>query len=237
MATIKDISACIKKLSVMPKFLLQENTPDVWLEVLADIPGAMLEAATLQYLSEKNDFTPVPTAGLLRDKALDLHFLALGVPTAGEAWGRVQDSRKSLGVVFCEDGAKLREESANAGPSNYWGVMWRYKEHTDNCGYCQAQPSTKDDYGHPIITEVVDRLGGRDAVITDNPVADRARFTDAYKEIVLRERGKIGMTPNVKRFVNERINTLLDAGADPVDLIGDGVNNVVANMRRRRDLE
>ena len=70
---------------------------------------------------------------------------------------------------------------------------------------------------------------------TDNPVADRARFTDAYKEIVMRERGKAGMTPNVKRFVNERTNTLLAAGVDPVNLIGEGVSNVLGRLRK--DLE
>ncbi len=53
------------------------------------------------------------------------------------------------------------------------------------------------------------RCGGRDVILTDNPVSDRKQFIDAYREVIARERMKMGMTPTVARFVEDN-RPLLD---------------------------
>jgi len=234
MASRACVTQCLKDLSVNPKFILtSSDSPEVYLSILADVEDAVLEAAVKQYLSEANTFTPIATPGVLREKAMDLQMLALGVPTGGEAWGMVLAAGQYSGPRWCEDGGKLRDIALSGGsPAGYYS-------HLDQCGICNINPTAKENYDHPVVAQTVRLLGGRDAIITDNPMADRARFIDAYKEVVLRERTKAGMMPSVREFVQNRQTPMFDS-VDPVYRIGGGVSDVVEIMEKRRarkDLE
>jgi hypothetical protein len=55
-----------------------------------------------------------------------------------------------------------------------------------------------------VVEQTVKRLGGLDALMTDNPAADRARFIDAYREIVSLERKDAGRIPEVSKFIDAR---------------------------------
>ncbi len=236
MSDIKDILKILGMFANVPKFVVDPNTtPGDWLAILQDLDADLLHAAALQYLSENNQFTPVPTPGIIRDKAIDLEMLAVGVPTAGEAWGMVMEANKITGPTFCEEGAKLRDIAQNPQGA-YWSAVANYDKHLDKCTICNPQPRAKMDYNHPLVERVVLNLGGRDAVITDNPAADRARFIEAYKEIYIRERGKHAMLSTVKDKVLS-IQRKLDSGMDPVYLIGGAMDKIVDRWDARKDLE
>jgi len=78
----------------------------------------------------------------------------------------------------------------------------------DTCEICTLG-GLKEVYSHPVVAETVKVLGGRDVIITDNPTADRARFIDAYREIVARERTKNAMLPVVREYVQDKQKSLV----------------------------
>jgi hypothetical protein len=53
-------------------------------------------------------------------------------------------------------------------------------------------------------------LGGLDAILTDNPVADRARFIQAYDEVLEREQSIVGAVPEVRKFIQENAGRFLE---------------------------
>jgi hypothetical protein len=172
------------------------ETVNLFFAVLGDLPADMAKAATIQYLSEGNPFFPMP--GVLRDKAMELQMLAAGLPTAGEAWGMVLTANRPANPVFCDEGARLRDAVNNA--ATYWSSLKEYSRHVDECDVCDLG-GYRENYRHPAVAETVKMLGGRDAILTDNPAADRARFLEAYREVIAREKMKMGMTPRVAEFV------------------------------------
>jgi hypothetical protein len=172
------------------------ETVNLFFAVLGDLPADMAKAATIQYLSEGNPFFPMP--GVLRDKAMELQMLAAGLPTAGEAWGMVLTANRPANPVFCDEGARLRDAVNNA--ATYWSSLKEYSKHVDECETCDLG-GYRENYRHAAVAETVKLLGGRDAILTDNPAADRARFLEAYREVIAREKMKMGMTPRVAEFV------------------------------------
>lgn len=187
-----------------------DETVKLFLAVLEDLPADMVKAATVQYLSEGNPFFP-SNPGVLRDKAMELQMLAMGIPSPAEAWGKVLTARKYKPAVFCETGVKLRmkADGGDVTGNQYWGAVMAYTDHVEDCSECD-NGGFHEDYGSPAVAETVRLLGGRDVILTDNPVADRARFIEAYKEIVAKERMKMGMTPTVARFVEDNRPLLND---------------------------
>jgi hypothetical protein len=69
------------------------------------------------------------------------------------------------------------------------------------CSVC-TEGGYRELYASPAVAECVKMLGGRDMLLTDNPTADRARFIEAYREIVARERKKAGMLPQVRAYID-----------------------------------
>lgn len=201
MATLKEIYAIVKLIKDLPNSPIGNGdsldaTVNLFHKILKDLPCDMVQAATVQYLSESNPFFPTP--GTLREKAMDLQLLAMGIPTAGEAWGMVLAANHPADPVFCEEGATLRD--AVSGSESYWLALREYSKHLDDCRVCDLG-GYREKYGHPAVAEAVRCLGGREAILTDNPVSDRARFIDAYREVIAREKMKMGMTPAVAEFV------------------------------------
>lgn len=61
------------------------------------------------------------------------------------------------------------------------------------------------DWTHPLIARAVDAIGGYAALCrSENAMADRARFVQAYETFLLRERDKSRMLPKVREAI-ERI--------------------------------
>lgn len=235
MSEINEILDILELFQGVPKFRIEPNTtPGEWLQVVGDIDSSLLRAAALQYLSRDNQYTPIPTPGIIRDIAVDLEMLAAGIPSAGEAWGILVDAIKRVGPRFCEAGAGLRDSVINKH-GEYWQTLAAYDRHVRDCDICETQPMEKLEYKHPIVAAAVHRLGGRSAIITENPAADRARFEDSYREIYLRERGRHAMLPEVRATVDS-IQMQLESHVDPVHLIEAKTDGLAKRWQTRKDI-
>lgn len=115
-----------------------------------------------------------PSAGEIRSTAFRLADIGLGIPTAQDAWAEVSVmSRKGF-----------------------------YKQ-TDG-GWYQVRPPNVDDWSHPLVQKAVDAVGGWVALRTsENPVADRARFIQAFDVYVKRYQETERMLPGVRQAVAE----------------------------------
>lgn len=169
---------------------------DRFFMVLSDLPVEVLRAAAVQHLAEATFF---PTPGQLRERAMDLQLLALGIPQPAEAWAQVLKAPRYVPMALCELGAELRRSAEKQG-LGYFKAVAEYSKHLAECTVC-TEGGYRETYPSPAVAECVRLLGGRDALMTDNPAADRARFIEAYREIVGRERMKAGMLPQVKEFL------------------------------------
>lgn len=175
-----------------------ESVIDTFEIVLSDLPAETVEAATRQYLSTGTFF---PTPGRIREIAMDLQMIAIGLPAPAEAWGMVLTANKYREKVLCEEGSRLYDTALSG--QEYSANLRLYSMHMDTCGICDSG-GFHEDYGHPVVEETVKLLGGRDVILTDNPTADRARFIEAYREVVARERMKTAMLPSVKSYIADK---------------------------------
>lgn len=167
--------------------------------VLKDFDIRHLQAAAAQYLSEATFF---PTPGNLRQSALDLVMSARGIPTAAEAWASVQDAWRYVYPFLCREGERLTNAALEASRTGegYWTSLAHEGAHKQACLVCKPG-GFREVYSHPVVAEAVRSLGGRDNLFTDNPASDRARFIDAYREIVMRERKDASHIPEVTAFI------------------------------------
>lgn len=184
-----------------------ESVIDTFEMVLSDLPAETVEAATRQYLSTETFF---PTPGRLREITMDLQMLAIGLPTPAEAWGMVLSANKYVEKVLCSIGHELYMTASNS-KENYQSDLRAYSVHFDNCDIC-TDGGFREDYTHPAVAETVRLLGGRETILTNNPTADRARFIEAYREVVTRERTKTAMLPKVKQYIEATKQNSLQAG-------------------------
>lgn len=101
MANDTQIDQCLAALEVVyPNHFKSWTTLDqlraarqIYHRIWRDIDGALLEAATMQWLSTKRPFHPSP--GELRDLALSL--LTRHEPSADEAWIEVSEAMRKVG--------------------------------------------------------------------------------------------------------------------------------------------
>jgi hypothetical protein len=214
MATHSEILEVINLVKDLPGSPIKDkesmdNLMNLYTAVLEDLPVEMVRTATVQYCSEGNPFFPMP--GVIRDKAMELQLLALGIPTPAEAWGMVLHARQYIPGTFCEAGAALRRD-VEGNPADYWQALNDYGDHMNACTVCD-KGGFQDVYGHAAVEETVKLLGGRDVVLTENEVADRARFIEAYKEIVKRERMRLAMLPSVAAYIETVKPVQIGAGS------------------------
>ena len=178
-----------------------ENVDDVvrdYTTELSDIDPALLEAAARFYKGTERFF---PQPGALRQKAMELMTDAMDIPTATEAWGYVLSAPEYLPAIDCSTGHDLRKEIDGKMGGEYWNALHALGRHQAECRIC-SKGGYHENYRHPAVAETVRLLGGRDALLTDNPTADRARFIDAYNEIIGREKKRAIMHSDVKEFVD-----------------------------------
>jgi hypothetical protein len=70
-----------------PRFKLDEETTEVYYQILGDLPLELLKAAVIDYVSSDSPWCP--SAGQLRAAAFRLVEHEEGKKSAGEAWGEV----------------------------------------------------------------------------------------------------------------------------------------------------
>lgn len=128
---------------IYPTFHLNSSAVEIYVQLLADIPGAVLEQAALEHISHSTFF---PAIAELRSAAFDILESANPIPSDYEAWAEVQ--------------AEIRR-----------------------IGHC-SQPV----FTNPLVKQVVEQLGWRYLCLSDNPVADRAHFIQAYQVLAERQR-------------------------------------------------
>lgn len=224
MATKQDIEKIIGTMAHMPNSPLLNASKDIisgvmedFYQILKDVELGLLQAAVLQYKREEKFF---PTSSGILEKVFDIQMIASGMPTPTEAWAMVLEGVKEIRAIYCQESIRLYEElesitnelSVAKGDDwdkankLHWNKRNEYWSHRDNCEECK-NPNKVEDYKHPAVTEVVRLLGGRSAIITDNMMSDRARFIDAYREIVGREKKKFNMHPDTKLYLEEKIGS------------------------------
>ena len=162
MATQIEILRVLKILGELyPAFQLSSSAVEIYIQLLADIPGPVLEQAALEHIGHSTFF---PAIAELRSAAFDILESANPTPTDYEGWAEVQVEIRRVG----------------------------------HCG----QPSFKN----PLVKQVVDQLGWRYLCLSENPVADRAHFVQAYQVLAGRQR-QVSRRP---QLVTQFITSLKD---------------------------
>jgi hypothetical protein len=141
---------------VYPTYKLSRSGVEVYVQLLADIPGAMLEQSALDHISHSTFF---PSIAELRSAAFSIIEAIDPAPTEYEAWSAVQVEIHRV-------------------------------------GYCN-QPQ----FDNPITAQVVEQLGWRYLCLSENPVADRAHFVQAYQALAERERISSHRLQTVTEFI------------------------------------
>ena len=205
MATQQEINTLLELLSTLPNCPI--TTPEtrdlvrsMYFAALGDIPFQWLQAAYLQYIGQDKPFFPA-NPGTLREIAFDLEMTAQGVPTASQAWAMVLRGPQMIEARICETNAAMRE-TLDPTARDYFLRLGDLDKHEKSCDVCM--PTSKSgSYGSKIVDEVVRMMGGRDVIFTDNATADRARFLDSYREMVLIERKRLQMHPKVAELIGD----------------------------------
>src|SRR5689334_3695070 len=77
-----------------PRFDLPEATIKIYQRLLADLEFDILKAATLQCATMCKFF---PTVAEIREAAVEIEVMSIGIPSPTEAWGEVLNEIKRLG--------------------------------------------------------------------------------------------------------------------------------------------
>lgn len=211
MANKQDIHKILSRIKYLPNSPITEKNVgeivDMFFVILKDLSFELLDKAALFYLGEENPYFPMP--GKLRTKALELQTLAMQIPTAAEAWGMVLNREQVQHGVICEKSRDLHEELEGLTSGAYLLKIKEINTHENECDICK--PTTfEPSYNHPMVARTVKLLGGLDAILSENPVADRARFVQAYTELLAREMSVVGMVPDVREYITEQSQRLLE---------------------------
>ena len=159
MATEIEILRVIKILGdVYPTYQLSSSAIEVYIRLLADIPGSVLEQSALDHISRSTFF---PSIAELRSAAFSIIEASHPIPNGYEAWSEVQAEIQRV-------------------------------------GHCN-QPQ----FDNPITSKVIEQLGWRTLCLSDNPVADRAHFVQAYQALAERERISSHRLQMVTDFIAE----------------------------------
>ncbi len=113
--------------------------------------------------------------------------------------------------------AELRKASSNV-PSSYAAWQEVLTQMRDNGG----------DYGHPVwshplVERVVRQLGWRNLRMSEDQTADRARFVQAYEQLLARATTEEMLLPAVRGYIEARGGLLL-APSDQMRLLSDKLN-------------
>jgi hypothetical protein len=156
-ATEIEILRVLKLLGdVFPSYQLSSSAVEVYVRLVSDLPGLVLEQAALDHISRSTFF---PSIAELRSTAFSIIEAADPVQNEYDAWADVQEEIHKL-------------------------------------GYCNPPQ-----FDNPITAQVVDQLGWRDLCLSENPVADRAHFVQAYRALAEGERIRAHRLHMVSEFI------------------------------------
>lgn len=205
-----DILRTLKLFEYLPNSPVKDNPErltalvDSYFQALKDLPIDMLNAAASAYLATGQFF---PTPGNLRERAVDIALLSMGIPTPGEAWGQVNGGKGILHSVRCPIGEGLRRGVDGLIGNEYWAALARYDQHVYTCDDCYDD---RADGWHPTVKAAFEAMGGDHGVFTDNLSADRARFSDGYRAFVEREVLRFSMPADVRSYIASNQARLTD---------------------------
>jgi hypothetical protein len=158
MATEIEILRMLKILGdVYPSFQLSSSAIEVYVRLLDDVPGSVLEKSALDHISRSTFF---PSIAELRSAAFSIIEATSPIPTEYEAWSDLQ--------------------------AEIYRVGYCYHPHFNN----------------PITSQVVEQLGWRYLCLSENPMADRAHFVQAYQSLAERERNSSHRLQIVNEFID-----------------------------------
>lgn len=144
-------------MNAYPNKAIGEETIQIYLRLLADIPADLLKAAALAHVTKSQFF---PTVAELRDAGAALMERALGLPNAYDAWNEVCRAITTHG---------------------------HYR---------------RPEFSHTLIQKSVDACGGwRALCMSENQVADRARFFQVYETYQGREKEDNRQLPEVSSMI------------------------------------
>lgn len=159
-------------MNAYPNKAIGEETIQIYLRLLADIPADLLKAAALAHVTQSQFF---PTVAELRDAGAALMERALGLPNAYDAWNEVCRAITTHGHI-------------------------RTPEFT-----------------HPLIKKAVDACGGwRTLCMSENQIADRARFFQVYEVYQGRQQEEHRMLPEVAGMISTLAGRLAAGMPQPV---------------------
>jgi hypothetical protein len=141
---------------VYPSHRLSSAAIEVYVRLLADIPGVLLEQAALDHISRSAFF---PAIAELRTTAFNLLEAVDPIPGSYEAWSEVQAEIQRVG----------------------------------HCGRPQ--------FTNPLTAQVVEQFGWRYLCLSENPVADRAHFAQAYQDAAARRQNSTRRLDLVNQFI------------------------------------
>ena len=161
-----------------PRQEITDMTVEVYYQVLRDLPLDQLKAAVLDLIS--SDTPWMPAAGQVRARAFDLALQEAGLLTAGEAWAEVK--------------RVVRKHYVRAAPPV---IGW------NEDGSPQFQEWGAYLFSSPLVYNALESVGGPDVFQLPIEVehTTRARFQDAYKILVSRERDQARRLPQVREVV------------------------------------
>lgn len=102
--------------------------------------------------------------------------------------------------------AEIRKSSMNT-PSAYeaWQEVLQQMSAVGSYGI--------PEFSSPLIQRVVRSLGWRNLCLSENQTADRARFLQAYEQVLERATHENMLLPEVRNYIEARGGVLLDSGA------------------------
>lgn len=187
MATKRDVTKVLMTLlASFPNFrpkVTATQMRDAYHVILGDLdPDRLMKAAV--HLGSTQTF--FPSAAELRAAYFELAERASGVPTAQDAWAEVCHR---LRVRFRYVEGRGIQKSR----------LLREHEWSDSF---EVGAPTAEDWSNPLIQKAIDAVGGWAALCrSENEVADRARFLEAYNVYLAREREATRMLPGVRETV------------------------------------
>jgi hypothetical protein len=187
MATKEEITKILMTLlASFPAFqpkVRAEEMRDAYHAILGDLEAERLMKAAVHLCSTQRFF---PAAAELRAAYFELAERASDVPSAQDAWAEVC-YRLRVKFRYVEGRgiqvSRLMREHA-------WG------------GSFEVGAPTAESWSNPLIQKAIDAIGGWVMLChSENEVADRARFLEAYNVYLARERETVRMLPGVQQVV------------------------------------
>lgn len=162
-----------------------DRTCEVYFGVLRDVPLELLQSAARECVATLKWF---PKPSEIREQALDLVMIALGIPTPNDAWAEVSRRMRNT----------FRTHMVAGTP--YVELTGMYQVHAQ--GHLIPRRPTAEDWSTPLIQRAIDGIGGWAALqMSSNPVSDRAQFLRAYQQYSMRQLKAARLLPETKQAV------------------------------------